>query len=449
MTNQNTQTVAIIGAGITGLSCAYHLYKNNIDFTIFEKNNYIGGHSNTVETPCGTPVDTGFIVYNEWTYPNLINFFDELGVETETSDMSFAVSMDQGDFEYAGDSLNTLFGQKSNLLRPRMYRMIWDLIRFYKNAPKDYKNGQTEGTLGNYLKIHKYSDTFIKDHLIPMGSAIWSMAAEEMMNFPASSFIRFCINHGLLLLSGRPEWRTVKRGSREYVKKITNLFPDKIQKSDAVAQVAKSDKGLTVKTLSGAEKHFDHVVFACHGDQILDLYQSADKQQNAILSAFEYSMNKAYLHTDETLMPQRKKLWASWNYIGQSNHKKIEDTPVFVSYWMNRLQNYDTDKNFFVSLNPFTPPKDEHIIKEISYEHPLFSPNTNWAQKRLREIQGRNNVWYCGAWCGYGFHEDGASAGFTVAEQITHIKRPWNITEKSTAKENCTAYYLNENKQAA
>ncbi|MBK66793.1 MAG: NAD/FAD-binding protein [Rickettsiales bacterium] len=449
MSNFKNQKIAIIGSGITGLACAWHLNRCGFDFRIFEKNARIGGHSNTVDTPSKTPVDTGFIVYNEWTYPNLINLFETIDVDTEASDMSFAISMDKGNFEYAGDDFWTLFGQKRNFFRPRMYSMIKDLLRFYKQAPIDLEQGSASGSLGEYLKKNNYKDAFIRDHLIPMGSAIWSMPPNQMMGFPAQSFIRFCQNHGLLLLTDRPEWRTVTGGSREYVRKITKEFKNKIVINDAAIQIGRDKGKWKLTTKSGEVEIFDQIVFACHGDQILDLIETPTDLQTSVLGAFKYSKNTAYLHQDESLMPKIKKLWSSWNYMGLTNKHSVIDTPVFVTYWMNRLQNYMIEEDYFVSLNPFKKPALDKTIREINYEHPIFDQDAMDAQKELNTIQGVDNLWYCGAWCGYGFHEDGATAGLTVAEQITHIQRPWNVDEKSTAKMNCTALnYKAKNKVA-
>lgn len=427
--------VAIIGTGITGNSVAWHLNKTGFDITVFEKNNRIGGHSNTVQTKNGIDVDTGFIVYNDWTYPNLIALFKHLNVEVAPSDMSFAVSLDQGKLEYAGDNLKTLFAQKKNLFSLGFHRMWLGILRFYKQAPKDLKEGKAEGSLIDYLRANNYSNSFIYDHIIPMGAAIWSTPSSEMEKFPAKTFIQFCLNHGLLLLDNRPQWRTVSGGSKNYVEKLTSDFKDKIKLSAQIKSIAQEDDQWVVEEKNGTRSSFDHVVFACHGDEILPLLKNPNALQTDILSGFEYSQNIAYLHTDKTLLPKNKSIWASWNYMGEKEEGKTKS--VYVTYWMNKLQPLQTTKDVFVSLNPFIPPQTDLTEAQISYAHPLFSQQALTSQSRLKEIQGVDNLWYCGAWCGYGFHEDGISAGLSVAESISGKLRPWSITDKSPAGLNC------------
>lgn len=434
---QDRSKVAIIGSGITGLGCAWHLDRNGFDIHLFEKENRLGGHSNTVQIADKTPIDTGFIVYNDWTYPNLIQLFKTIGVDTEASDMSFAVSMDQGNFEYAGDGLRSLFGQYRNIVRPRLYRMLINLFQFYQEAPEDLEKGLLKDkTLGDYLTQKGYSDSFINDHLVPMGSAIWSMGNKSMLHFPAETFVRFCVNHGLLLIKNRPQWRTVTGGSREYVAKITKSFQDRIIQNEAVGSVHKKGGKWHIQTSSKSYGPFDQVVFACHGDEILPILEDPTAHQKQILSSFKFSDNKAYLHTDKALMPKRKRLWSSWNYMGETSRNDA-NKPVFVTYWMNRLQNYMTKQDYFVSLNPTRLPREDKIIKEIDYTHPIFDATALSAQESLSIIQGHDNLWYGGAWCGYGFHEDGLSAGLAIAESISGVARPWDCQNKSPAYINC------------
>jgi predicted NAD/FAD-binding protein len=412
--------IAIIGTGIAGMSAAWLLNHHGHDVTLFEKNDYIGGHTNTVQEKGFPAIDTGFIVYNEWTYPNLIALFKELNVRTIEADMSYAVSLNNGEIEY---SSNALFANPKNRFSPKYYQMIFDLIRFYKTSPKLLKTTD-EITLSNYLKKHRYSQNFIDNHLYPMAAAIWSMGTEDIGNFPAQSFIRFFVNHGLFNLIKRPQWFTVLNGSREYVAKITKDFKDKIYLNEAV-------KNVTGKTLTTDKDSytFDHIVFACHSDQASNILDVTHTAQKALLKQIPYAPNTAYLHQDENLMPKDKATWASWNSLTSAGKT------VSLTYWMNKLQSFiPSNQHYFVSLNPPVPPSADKTIKIIHYEHPVFSQDMDKAQKKIKKIQGNDNLWFCGAWCGYGFHEDGLVSGLKIAESISGKQRPWYIeAEKSSA----------------
>lgn len=437
--------IAIIGTGITGNAAAWLLNKR-FDITVFEKNDYIGGHSNTIQADGHPAVDTGFIVYNEWTYPNLIALFDHLDVATEKTDMSFAVSLGQqrskGSIEYSGDAI---FAQKSNLLRPRFYKMLLDIRRFYKNAPDVLKDdGCKNMSLAGYIEKHGYSKAFTDDHLYPMAAAIWSTEAEDIGQFPVRSFVRFFVNHGLFLFKNRPQWHTVKGGSREYVRKLTASFADKIQLQSDITAIHRNKNGnkngskndVTITMQDGTTHAFDHVIMACHPDESLALLNDATENETSVLSAFPYAENIAYLHQDETLMPARKSVWSSWNYLG---NRKDNKQNVTVTYWMNKLQTFLPDDHpLFVTLNPPMPPAKDKTIRTIKYDHPQYTMDALNGWKNIGKIQGIKNTWFCGAWCGYGFHEDGLSAGLAVAEDLSvrlgdPVKRPWNITEKSPA----------------
>ncbi|MEM7651251.1 MAG: FAD-dependent oxidoreductase [Pseudomonadota bacterium] len=416
--------IAIIGTGITGNAAAWLLHKDH-DITIYEQDSRIGGHSNTVSGENHADVDTGFIVFNEWTYPNLIALFDHLGVETQKTDMSFGVSLENGKVEYSGDKL---FGQISNIFRPRFYRMLFDIIRFCKTAP-DYLNEQSKDmSLAEYLEWQNYSQAFIDHHILPMAAAIWSTGTEDVGDFPAASFIRFFVNHGLLLLKDRPQWWTVTGGSKNYVEKLTAGFKDNIRINTPVTSITRSDDGVLVN-----DEKYDHVIIAAHADQALEMLKDASPEEKSVLSAFPYAPNTAYLHTDERLMPQRKSVWSSWNYL--TNDK---DEEVCVTYWMNKLQPFiGQDKDLFVTLNPpFKPAKDK-TLQVIDYAHPQFTMSALQGWEKIKTIQGVNRTWFCGAWAGYGFHEDGLSAGLAVAEEVGGIKRPWNEKDKSPAGEHC------------
>ncbi|MCR9071703.1 MAG: FAD-dependent oxidoreductase [Alphaproteobacteria bacterium] len=415
--------IAVIGTGISGLSTAWLLNRDN-EVTVFEAEDRLGGHSNTVDVDYDgvrLPVDTGFIVYNERTYPNLIAMFAELGVATERSDMSFAVSVDHGRLEYEG-SVGGFTAQASNLVSARYWRMLRDLVRFYRTAPVLLDAPANDGspTLGEYLTREGYGPGFIEDHLLPMAAAIWSCPAETMLTFPARSFVRFFCNHGLLDFAARPQWYTVTGGSREYVRRISAPFADRIRLSTPVRRIVRDSFGVDVVTDHGNER-FDEVVVATHGDTALRLLDSPDDQEQEILSCFTYQKNVAVLHRDPTLMPRRKRLWASWNYLTEG---RTGARDVAVTYWMNRLQNIDRRYPLFVSLNPLADPDPDNVFARFEYDHPVLDAAAVDAQARLPEIQGRHRTWFCGSYCGYGFHEDGLKAGIAVAKALGSAP-PW------------------------
>lgn len=417
--------IAIVGTGITGLAAAWLLHPHH-DITVYEQNDVTGGHSNTVHVPPFAPVDTGFIVFNELTYPNLFALFDHIGVAYEKTEMGFGVSLDNGRLEYSAENI---FAQKRNFLRLRFYRMLIDIVRFYKDAPKLLNLPRTSMSLSEYLTEKKYSDAFIQDHLLPMAAAIWSMSAEQMKNFPAQSFVRFFVNHGLLRLTKRPQWYTVTYGSRQYIDKMTEKFRDRIHTHCPVISVKRDDSGVILTSPQGSQT-FDHVIFACHSDQSLKILgHDASDDEKKILGFFPYSENIAYLHRDPNLMPKRKAAWTSWNYLASTSDGKVS-----LTYWMNMLQKFlPQNEDLFVTLNPPSPPREDLTLKKIIYHHPQYTQNAldGWAS--IKNIQGKNRTWFCGAWCGYGFHEDGLSAGLAVAERVGGVKRPWDIIEKSPA----------------
>lgn len=426
--NQKRLKIGIIGTGISGMSAAWLLSKSH-DVTVFEKDDRIGGHSNTVDI-AGTGVDTGFIVYNEKNYPNLIALFDHLDVVTQETDMSFGVSRDRGDFEYAGSDLFGMLAQKKNILRPRFWLMVRDIMRFYKAANLLLVSDEVpDTTLGEYLKREGYSDSFQQDHLLPMGAAIWSTPVETMMEYPLEAFIRFCDNHGLLQLSDRPQWRTVVGGSQRYISKLTNNFKDSISLNRGVANVWQSGNKVCVEDRNGMVERFDHLVMACHADQSLKLLSDADAAEKKLLSAFSYQPNIAILHQDENHMPQNRKAWSSWNYLSETSSDTLD---VCVTYWMNKLQHITGDENYFVTLNPIETPDESKIIRSFLYHHPLFNRDAIAAQRMLWNIQGKRNIWFCGSYFGHGFHEDGLQAGLAVAEALGGVKRPWVVDDESS-----------------
>lgn len=421
--------IAIVGAGIAGLSAAWHL-NNHADITVFESEPTIGGHSHSVNL--GTQdvplwLDMGFIVFNEPCYPNLTSLFDHIGVAHQLSDMSFGVSMDEGNLEYGSLGLKGIFAQKRNLLRPRFLTMLYDIVRFYREAPNDkVARARLDYSLGDYLKDHNYSRAFIDDHLLPQAAAIWSASVDEIMAYPISAFIAFFENHGLLKLTDRVLWRSVIGGAQAYVKKLIAPFADRILTNTAIVAVKRDESGVTLTDQHGQTHHFDEVVFATHADLTLKILgDKASEAERQSLSAFAYIPNRVVLHTDRNLMPKRKAAWSSWNYLGQS--RGANDRALCVSYWMNRLQVLNTDKDYFVTLNPIKPVAADHIIKEVVFSHPLFNAQALAAQKQLGTLQGANKSWFCGAYFGSGFHEDGLQSGLAVAEAISGVRRPWEF----------------------
>jgi predicted NAD/FAD-binding protein len=425
--------IAVIGTGIAGMACAWLLSERH-RVTVYEAAERVGGHSNTVEITTragGVPVDTGFIVYNEATYPNLTALFQYLGVPTRDSDMSFAVSLDDGRLEYAGTDLGGLFAQKRNLLRPRFWGMLRDLLRFYRAAPRDLPRLAHElGSLDEYLRAGGYGAALRDDHLLPMSAAVWSCPPADAGLQPAASFIRFCDNHGLLKLARRPVWRTVRGGSREYVSRLTERFADRIHTNRPVTGVERLQSGVRVHAAEGSHT-YDHAVLACHADQALALLgDGATQAERSVLGAFRYTRNLAVLHTDDSLMPRRRGVWASWNYLGRSGAAHDDAKPC-VTYWMNRLQNLEGPTQYFVTLNPPRPPRAGTLLRSESYEHPVFDAAAIRAQRRLWALQDRGGIWYCGAHFGAGFHEDGLQAGLAVAEQLSGLRRPWSVPDES------------------
>ena len=421
--------IAVIGAGISGMSAAWLLSQRH-RVTLYEAEPRLGGHSHTVEAPGPhgpLPVDMGFIVYNEANYPNLVALFDHLGVRTETSNMGFSVSLDGGRVEYGGDSLPQLFAQWRNLVRPRFWSMLSDLVRFYREAPLHacaLHGGMT--SLGDYLDAEGYGAAFQDDHLLPQAAAIWSATVEDIRDYPATAFIRFCENHGLLKIIGRPLWRTVSGGSRAYVERLTAAYADRIRPATPVAGVRRTPRGVLVRDESGIETRYDHVVIATHADEGLALLDDPTADERALLGAFRYSVNRAVLHSDPSLMPVRRATWSAWNYIGGAG-----DGGLCVTYWMNRLQNLPRGVPLFMTLNPVREPDPARVIRTQTYEHPLFDAPALRAQEDLWSLQGEANTWWCGAYFGSGFHEDGLQAGLAVAEALGGVKRPWTVAGES------------------
>ena len=423
--------VAVIGTGIAGNAAAWSLSKRYA-VTVYDRDIRVGGHSNTVSIDYdGVPlaVDIGFIVYNELNYPDLTALFAHLGVETVESCMSFAVTADTGRFEWKGGGSNWfetamgLFAQPRNLLSPSYLWMLRDILTFNQKSNEDYAAGKLAGlTLGEYFRTHHFAPRLLTDYLAPMGAAIWSAPASEMLDFPAENFIAFFSNHRLLQYN-RPVWRTVKGGSQRYVEKLTADFRDEIKLGCGVTAIERTSHGVVVHDSHGHANTYDHVVVASHSDQALAMLSDADDRERSILGAIGYSPNTVYLHRDPRLMPKRKRAWASWNFLRWPRQGSV-DNDVSVTYWMNPLQNIDQDKPLFVSLNPPVEPDPTLTFGKYMFEHPQYNAAAFAAQKRLPEIQGRRHTWFCGAWTGYGFHEDGLRSGLAVAEALGAVA-PW------------------------
>ena len=416
--------IAIIGSGISGLSSALLLsQKHNI--TLFEIDKRFGGHANTVDITHKQnliSVDTGFIVYNKLNYPNLIGFFDFLKIETINSDMSFAVSARDGQLEYSG-SMTGIFAQKRNLFNIKFYKMLKDIIVFFIFGYKYAFQVKENESLGEYVKRCKFSEEFVNDHLIPMSSAIWSCPEREILNFPAKTLLTFFKNHQLINFIFRPKWRTVKGGSRQYVNKVVEKIKKNKKNKFVLNSKIKSIFSKNNKIEINLEKNteiFDKVIMATHPDQTIRLIKNLDKQSTDILSKFKYQKNTVYLHSDKNLMPKNKKTWSSWNYISSKKEEKSS-----VTYWMNLLQKINNSLNVFVSLNPYIIPSKSLTYKKIIYEHPIFNSKTNEAQSKMIEIQGKNNIFYAGAWLKYGFHEDGIASAVNISKTFK-VDVPWD-----------------------
>ncbi len=419
--------VAVIGSGISGLAAAWLLTERH-RVTLFERDGRPGGHSNTVtlNLPEGSlPVDTGFIVFNERTYPNLTSLFAHLGVESQATDMSFAASVGDGDFEYAGTNLNGLFLQRRNLLRPRMWRMIADILRFYREARREADSGLT---LGEYLSKRGYGESFVNDHLLPMGGAIWSTSPRQMLDHPLDAFVRFCDNHGLLQISDRPVWRTVVGGSRAYVQRMLADRPIALELNARISVIRRQPVNPEIVFADGSRRRFDAIIVATHADQALTLLDRPSDREQSLLGAMKYIGNTAYLHGDEGLMPRRRAAWSSWNVLSGTGEG---DRQICVSYWMNRLQHLPTARPVILTLNPGRLPRAERVWASFDYAHPLFDNAAIAAQRQLWSLQGQGGIWYCGAYFGAGFHEDGLQSGLAVAEQLGGVQRPWRVAAPS------------------
>ena len=422
--------IAVVGSGVSGLSAAWLLSQRH-NVTLIEANKNVGGHANTVDckvTDGTIAVDTGFIVYNDKTYPNLSALFDYLDVPTAKSNMGFAVSLQGGDYEYSGEGVFQLLGHARNIANLAHWRMIAGLTRFFRTAGQLADQVGEDVSLADFLRLQNYSSDFVNLHLLPVAAAIWSSEPEQMLDYPARAFLRFFENHGLLNFVNRPQWRTVQGGSREYVKRVLNDSRMRVLTNCAIHSVERSGEGVTLQGSNGFNENFDQVVIATHADAALAMLASPSRVEAQLLSTFKYSSNIATLHRDESFMPKRKRLWSSWNYVSSGD---VKNNQASVTYWMNALQPLQTKTNLFVSINARKSPAAELIEQEFSYAHPIFTTATRHAQKEIWALQGQNKTWFCGAHFGAGFHEDGLQAGLAVAEQMGGLVRPWIVAKPS------------------
>ena len=455
--------VAIIGAGISGLGCAYALRQHpDLDITLFEGGNHIGGHSNTVDLTLETPqgktthgVDTGFLVFNRKTYPRLVRLFEEIEVPIAPSEMSFSVSIDASEktgrskkIEWAGNDLNSFFGQRSNLFSLSFWRMAYDILRFNRLATRlaeeqitsKLEYSEPDERIKDFLDRNRFSTSFRENYFLPMIGAIWSCSVEQMLEFPIQTMVRFCHNHGLLQIQNRPQWLTVKGGSREYVKLlVAALEKHQVQfvRESATRINASQTESSQVEVITASGSHwFDEVIMACHSDQTLELVHGIDQNARNILASVPYQKNRAILHTDINFLPTTERCWAAWNYTAKSGATPTAQQHVSVNYLINRLQPLPKafeSTQIIVSLNPLTDPDPKLVHEEIHYSHPVFDMRAVQAQKELPLIQGNSSIWYCGAWTGFGFHEDGLRSGELVAmdlmESISHRVKSSSIKD--------------------
>jgi len=410
--------VAIVGSGIAGLGCSRLLQQQGCRVTLFEANAYAGGHSHTVDVTLEgvtAPVDTGFLVYNERTYPKLIALFNELGIETATSTMSFAVRDDRAGVEWSGTDLAALFAQSANLARPAFLRMLADILRFNRATTALQAAGRIPTTtLGAFLDAGHYSAAFRDWYLLPMAAAIWSVPTRAVLDFPLPSFVQFCHRHGLLQIFDRPQWRTVVGGARTYVRRIVGQLRD-VRLSTPVLRVRRHAHHVEVDTAGAAGERFEQVVFACHSDQTRALLADATPTEAHLLDSVRYQSNRVLLHTDARLMPRRRRAWSAWNYLAGDARS---DAPVCVTYWINKLQPLPFATPVLVTLNPHLEPQPGRLIAEFEYSHPIVKTAAVTAQQQFAHIQGERRTWYAGAWLGHGFHEDGLASAHVVAQGI-------------------------------
>jgi len=417
--------VAVVGSGISGAAAAW-LLRSDADTMLFEADRRFGGHTHTYQAGSDTDpiaIDTGFMVFNRPNYPLLTALFEQLNIASYPTAMSFSASFNAGQFEYAGSNLNTLFGQRRNLISPRFLGILSAIVRFNKLAAAAVRSPlPTDLTLGEFLDRARLGHAFRDCYLYPMAAAIWSCPHGQMARFPALSFLRFFSNHGLIKLAGRPQWQTVEGGASRYMDRLIADLGPRARMGTPVVAVRRDDSEVVLRLADGQQVVFDDVVLACHSDQALALLSDPSPVESSLLAAIPYQSNRALLHRDADLMPHRRRVWSSWNYCGSTDDRGLGD--VSVTYWMNSLQRLSTEENFFVSLNPVREPRPELVVDEFEYHHPVFDAGALAAQRQLHTIQGTRRTWFAGAWTGYGFHEDGLRSAVDVATALG-APMPW------------------------
>ncbi len=425
--------IAIVGTGISGMLAAY-LLSDEHQVTVFEANDYVGGHTNTINVElhgATYAVDTGFIVYNERTYPNFIALLHRLGVASQPSTMSFSVKCDQTGLEYNGTSVNTLFAQRRNLLRPSFYRMVRDILRFFREAPALLQDGDAGQTLGAYLAANRYSEEFVEQHILPLGAAIWSADRTQMRDFPARYFVQFFHNHGFLAVANRPQWRVIRGGSRRYVEALTRRYRDRIRLKAPVQAIRRHRDHVALTPRGSDNERFDHVVIAAHSDQALGMLADPSDLEREVLSAFAYQENQAILHTDASILPRQRRAWAGWNYhLLRGGRGRVA-----ITYNMNILQSLPAPEQFCVTLNHADAIDPAKIIRRVIYHHPVYTPATVVAQQRHHAISGVNRTHFCGAYWGYGFHEDGVNSALAVCKPFGKDLSPCTVASTRAASD--------------
>lgn len=414
--------IAVIGTGISGLAAAWMLHRRH-DVTVYEKNARPGGHSRTMTVRHGDrdiAVDTGFIVFNERNYPNLTQLFRRLNVPVKNSDMSFGLTVDDGRLEWGAKSLSAIFGQRRNLVRPRFFKLLYDVFRFNQGVVAEVERAP-HLTLGGLLAKMRMGDWFLRHYLLPMAGAIWSCPPRQMLEFPARTFVRFFVNHHLLSLRGQPQWLTVDGGSQIYVERLAASLGERLRLNCGAVRVTRDDGGVIVQDSTGSAERYDQVVFGCHADEALALLADADEDERAALAPIGYQKNLAVLHSDERVMPRNRPCWASWIYHAEDAGA---ETKISVSYWMNSLQGIDERYPLFVTLNPHRPIAEEKIFDRHQFDHPVFDFAAIGAQAALKQMNGRRHTWFCGAHLGHGFHEDGLVSAMAVAAAL-RAPAPW------------------------
>jgi uncharacterized protein len=424
-----TEKIGIIGGGISGLSAAWHLSKES-NVVLFEKNDYLGGHAHTVKVRDNNNeifIDTGFMVFNDENYPNLLKLFDNLEINSYSSNMSFSLSIDSLNYEYSGSGLIGYFGQIKNLLNYQHWKQLINIRKFYLSAEKNIVKYNKNTSLEEFLRSEKYPNYFIQNHVIPMCSAIWSCNPEKMLDYPAFDFVRFFANHGLFKISKRPLWKSIIGGSMRYVDGILNSSSFDTKLNTEITEIKKDGNKYEVYFGDGEKESFDKLIFATPANESCKIIKPLNPELAKILEKFEYQENMAILHNDASQMPKTKKLWSSWNYIKKDNIKDSDN--LSITYWLNSIQKLRTDLNFFLTLNPHKKIREDCIHKVIKFSHPIFDTKNRALKDKILQKQGDNNIWICGSFLGYGFHEDGIQSGLLVAEDISKRNRPWTTDE--------------------